>query len=312
MTSVLQLAFKSRALTPDDLPSVVVIDAVLSRHPRADYFARQLDDARADPQRFVQIGIDDEGALAAFAFGRVLDGEFGREQPAVRLEAFGVQLAAQLHGIGSTLATAFEEEALRRGVGEIRTSARWSEHEHLRFLDHCGYRLGGNHVLDRNLANHRAVPRAADASRARVQLGVLQDVDLESIVRIDRRHTGRDRRAFLDRTLREALGDPSLRVSLAARIGGAVAGFLMARLDYGDFGRAEPAALIDTIAVDPQRAGQGIGRSLLSRLLVELREIGIARVETVVPPGNLPLLGLFHDAGFGPSERLSFVKRLAR
>jgi GNAT superfamily N-acetyltransferase len=312
MTSLLQLAFKSRVLTRRDLAPVVVIDAVLSRHTRTEYFARRLDAAQADPERHLQIGIDEDGALAAFAFGRVLEGEFGRDRPSVRLEAIGVQLSAQLHGLGSALAAAFEDEVLRRGIGEIRTAARWSEHEHLRFLDHCGYRLAPSHVLARALPDYDALPRRADTSRGSVQLGVLRETDLESLVRIDRRHTGRDRQAFLGRALREAVDDPALRVSLAARVGGAVAGFLMARLDYGDFGRAEPAAIIDIIGVDPQRAGQGIGRALLSRLLVDLREVAIERAETVVPTGNLPLLGLFHDAGFVPSERIAFVKRLAR
>jgi GNAT superfamily N-acetyltransferase len=314
MTSVLQLAFHARALAPRDLASVIAIDGVLCRHPRPDYFRRRLEAARSEPERHLQIGIDEDGALAAFALGRILEGEFGRSEPSVRLEAFGVQRSAQLHGLGSTLAAAFEEEAVRRGIAEVRTAARWSEHENLRFLEHCGYRLADCHVLDRALqGDAAALAHDLDAeARDAVQPALLQEADLEGIARIDRRHTGRDRREFLRRAVAEALAGSAVRVSLAARIDGEVAGYVMARMDYGDFGRAEPTAVLDTIGVDPLRARQGIGRALLSQLALNLRSLGVERVETVVSAGDLALLGFFYAAGFRPSERLAFVKRLAR
>ena len=84
----------------------------------------------------------------------------------------------------------------------------------------------------------------------------------------------------------------------------------MARLDYGDFGRAEPVAVIDTIGVDPLRAHQGVGRAMLSQLFANLAALGVERVETVVASGDLGLLGFFYAAGFRPSERLSFMKQL--
>jgi ribosomal protein S18 acetylase RimI-like enzyme len=65
------------------------------------------------------------------------------------------------------------------------------------------------------------------------------------------------------------------------------------------------------VGVDPLRARQGIGRSLLSQLFVNLRGLGVERVETVVAAGNLELMGFFYGAGFSPAERLSFLKRLS-
>jgi ribosomal protein S18 acetylase RimI-like enzyme len=147
-------------------------------------------------------------------------------------------------------------------------------------------------------------------ARDATEVGMLKESDLEGIAQIDRRLTGRNRRGYLCRTIGEALGDSALRVSLAAKADGTVAGYLMARLDYGDFGRAEPVAVIDTIGIDPLRAHQGIGRALLSQLFVNLSALGVERVETVVAPGNLDLMGFFYSAGFMPAERLSFVKRL--
>ena len=72
----------------------------------------------------------------------------------------------------------------------------------------------------------------------------------------------------------------------------------------------EPVAVIDTLGVDPLQAHHGVGRALLSQLFANLSALGIERVETVVASGSLELLGFFHAAGFRPSERLSFLKRL--
>ena len=325
---------KTRSLFPPDLGTVVSIDAALAGRPRGAYFDRRLTAAQRDPERHLQLAVEENGMLAGFMLGRALEGEFGRSEPALRLEAFGVAPAAQERGLGTALAAAFEAEAARRGLREIRTAALWREHALLAFLDRAGYRLAPAHVLDCVLAdaelgssreaaleplappadpNDYGTPRPSDfgsLARDRIEVGVLTERDMEGVARVDRRLTGRDRRGYLCRTLGEALADSAVRVSLAARIDGSVAGFLMARVDYGDFGRTEPVAVIDTLGVDPLRARQGIGRALLSQLFMNLAGLGVERVETVVAPDNLALTGFFCSAGFGASERLAFVKRL--
>jgi ribosomal protein S18 acetylase RimI-like enzyme len=326
----------TRPLAARDLDAVVAIDAALGgggRRRRA-YFERRLAMAQQDPERHLQFAVDDEDALAGFILGRTLEGEFGRSEPELRLEAFGVRASAQRRGLGAALGNALEAEARRRGLAGIRTLAGWREHALLGYLDRAGYSLAQSHVLDCALddaelgspgeqplaagagpadANDYGTPGTQDfAALARdgIEVGLLGERDLEGAARVDRGHTGRDRRGYLCRTMREALADSALRVSLVARLDGGVAGYLMARVDYGDFGRAEPVAVVDTIGVDPRRARQGIGRALLSQLFVNLRGLRVERVETVVAPGNLDLLGFFYAAGMRPAERLAFLRRL--
>ena len=335
MKTALKQASQTRPLAPRDLAAVVTIDAALSGRSRRDYFERRLAAAKREPERHLQLAADENGALAGFMFGRSLEGEFGRTEPAVRLEAFGVSPAAQGHGLAAALSAAFEAEAKKRGLQQIRTTALWREHPLLGFLDRMGFRLAGSHVLDCALGSaalgspaeapveREAPPRDPNdygtpgpandfelLARDAAEVRLLKEADLEGIARIDRRTTGRDRRGYLCRSFAETLADSALRVSLAAHADRALAGFVMARLDYGDFGRAEPVAVIDTLGVDPLRARQGIGRALLSQLFLNLRALGVERVETVVEPGNLGLMGFFYAAGFRPSERLSFVKPL--
>lgn len=114
-----------RALAPRDLDAVVAIDAALAGRPRRAYFERRLQSAQRDPERHVQLAVDADGALAGFMLGHALEGEFGRSEPALRLEAFGVEPRAQGRGLGKALSRAFEEAARRLGATEIRTTAVW-------------------------------------------------------------------------------------------------------------------------------------------------------------------------------------------
>ena len=100
-------------------------------------------------------------------------------------------------------------------------------------------------------------------------------------------------------------------MSLAAYCDGAAVGYLAAKVDFGDAGRTEPTAVIDTLAVDPDRFGSGIGTALVSQLLVNLMALRVERIETEIAREGLDLLAFFYRLGFAPSARLGFVKRLS-
>lgn len=325
-----------RALAATDLVAVVAIDAVLEGRKRRAYFERRLAAALRTPKLHAQFAVDHGRSLAGYVLGRMLEGEFGSIEPAMRLEAIGVRPDAQGRGIGVALGNAIEQEARRRGVKEMRTVAAWHDAGMLHFLEAAGYTLGRNHVIEcaigeATLGSSREQPvvveereRPADRNdygsaaqndfealaRDIAEVRALARTDLADIARIDRRLMGQDRSAYIAHKLEEALTESAIRISLLARKDGATAGFLMASADYGDYGRAEPVAVIDTIGVDPGFSGVGVGRALLSQLFINLGALGIERIETVVAKEHFDLLRFFYRAGFGPSQRLSFVKRL--
>ncbi len=148
-------------------------------------------------------------------------------------------------------------------------------------------------------------------SRDRIEVGSLARDDLADVQRIDQKITGRARADYMAKKLEEALLDSAIRVSLVARLDGMVAGFVMARLDFGDFGHMEPVAAIDTIGVDPAFAGEGVGKAMVSQLLANLAALGVEQVETTVADTDLELLGFLYASGFQPSARLAFDKKLA-
>lgn len=326
---------KLRRLAPADLDAVVGLDAALTGRTRRAYFERRLNAAIRQPELHVQFAADDNGQFRGHALARVLEGEFGRTQPGLRLEVISVVPAAQSRGVGKALHAALEAEARKRGIREFRTGSAWRDHAMLRFLDGVGYQLAPNRVIEcdvrENSLDARAEPIvspfrekggdpndwSAPAGNDIEQLAqggadvrLLTSKDLDDIVRIDRGIIGRDRRDYMQHALDEALRETGVRISLAARVDGIVAGFVMARADLGDFGRTEPVAVIDTLGVDPEYAHHGVGHALLSQLFLNLGALRIERVETVVDRKAFGLLGFFYDVGFAPGQRLAFVKTL--
>src|SRR6185295_16571334 len=92
----------------------------------------------------------------------------------------------------------------------------------------------------------------------------------------------RDRSRYLEQKFAEATRDTDVRVSLVVERDGVPVGFIMGRVDFGEFGQVEPTAVMDTIGVDPDCQNQGIGRALLSQLLVNLTTLRIERVCTEI------------------------------
>ncbi len=146
--------------------------------------------------------------------------------------------------------------------------------------------------------------------RDRIPVRSLKEADLPAIVAIDRRITGRDRSRYFERKMAEALHESDIRVSLVAEMDGRAVGFIMARVDLGEFGRTEPAAVLDTIGVDWDYQDKGIGRALLSQLLVNLQTLRVETVRTEIDWTQHELMAFLDRCGFGPSQRLCFSRAL--
>jgi GNAT superfamily N-acetyltransferase len=328
---------KLRRLGAQDLDAVVEIDTQITGRSRRAYIERRLHAALRAPVLHTQFAAEEDGVLQGYVLARKLEGEFGRVEPALRLEVIGVRPGEQGHGYGDALLGALEADARKRAIFELRTQAAWKDHGMLGFLDHSGFELGSVQMLDcavhagrigsgdaeKVLApgHHRlsaeidhSAPEANDfeaLARDHADVRSLAREDLGEIMRIDRRIMDRDRSAYISHIMDEAMHDSAIRVSLAAHQDESITGYIMASVDFGDFGRTEPVAVLDTIGVDPGFTGAGVGSALLSQLFVNLEALRVERVATVVERDNFGLLQFFYRAGFGPGQQLGFVKRLA-
>ena len=151
-----------------------------------------------------------------------------------------------------------------------------------------------------------AAPDFGPLARDRIPIRSMLDSDLRSLIAIDQRITGRDRSAYFASKLAEALHESDVRVSLIAERDGGAVGFIMARVDFGEFGHLEPTAVMDTIGVDPDYRGQGIGRALLSQLLMNLMTLRVEQIRTEIDWHDRELLGFLDHCGFHPSQQLCF------
>jgi predicted N-acetyltransferase YhbS len=325
-----------RPLTRDDLAAVVAIDAAIEGRSRRNYVERRLAAALREPSLHAQFAACDGKGLAGYILARVLQGEFGRSEPGLRLEMIGVRTDVRGQGGGARLFQVLADWARRHGLYDVRTAASWRNRQILPWLDAMGFELAPNFVLDVAL-DEDARPRAAEepvtlprghGPGGEVDFGASQSNDFErqaleqpevramtpddlrEIVRIDRAITGRDRSGYIAGRLAEAMDDSAIRVSLAARLNGAIVGYVMARADFGDFGRAEPVAVVDTIGVSPDSSKRKVGQALLTQLFANLAALHVERLETVVAASDLALLGFFQKRGFRPSQRLNFVRRI--
>lgn len=132
----------------------------------------------------------------------------------------------------------------------------------------------------------------------------LRPNDLEAVVGLDAKNTGRRRDEYFKVKLQQNLAETGIQVSLAAELDSAFVGFLLARVFYGEFGTMEQVAVLDTFGVHPDFRGKGVGKALLFQLRTNLRGLGIPRLRTDVHWNDQDLLGFFHHEGFRPAPMI--------
>lgn len=307
-----------RTLTPEDLDRVVEIDRAIIKQSRRGFFEKRIEARRREPTAFISLAYVHKGVVEGFLLAHILDGEFGGRFPVAVLDALGTSEAVRGQGGARALMAELEKVARGRGAKELRTQSSWSDQQLTHFFAAAGLALAHRLVLDRpcgKLDNERSAGETSqddtrDLSRDVVPVRSMTLEDLPVVTGLDRRVTGRDRSGYYKRKVTEALQESGIRLSMIATVDKTPAGFVMARVDYGEFGETEPEAVIDTIGVDPGFAGKRVGTAMISQLLANLQSLRVERVRTEVDWDNFELLAFLKELGFLPSQRLDFVRAL--
>jgi len=134
--------------------------------------------------------------------------------------------------------------------------------------------------------------------------------DLETVIRIDEANVGRSRRGFLEKRLAAVKRDPKMFLALAVEDGGALAGFLIARIFRGEFGTSEPVASIDALGVDGSRQGHGYGSALIAGLEELMRKKGIREVMSQDLWSSASVMRFLAASGFELAPRWVLERRL--
>ena len=150
----------------------------------------------------------------------------------------------------------------------------------------------------RSLISHET--RAMRFDPAEIEIRSLRESDLETIIGLtelleEAPHWARESYAALVRP--ESWGE---RIALVAqeRVSGEVLGFTVARL-------IAPEAELETIAVTQSRQRRGVGRQLLSALVLRLRQASVEALHLEVRASNRAAIGLYNTFGFSETGRRS-------
>jgi ribosomal protein S18 acetylase RimI-like enzyme len=323
--------FRTRPLVADDLQRVIEIDSEYSGRRRDGFFRKRLDAALAEPHKFVYLGCEIESVLQGFLLARLQEGEYGTEEPSASFDAIGVDPGLVKKGLGRALLDALARILQHKGIATIHTQADWHNLPMLHFFAGTGFALAPRHILERaatplhdeqyaydlveeagklgdaNDYSDVTSDQAGAMARDLVACRSLRECDLPALVKIDRKISGKTHTGYYEQKIVEALGESGVRVSLVAEQDDHVVGFVMARVDFGEFDRIEPVAVLDSLAVDPDYVHHLVGTALLSQLLTNLAALQIEVVRSETDAEHSAVFGFLKRNGFSRSQRLPFV-----
>lgn len=319
-----------RPLSPDDLEAVIAIDTATGGTSRRGYFEKRLVAATENPGDYIYVGLHVDDKLAGFAFAKLVGGEFGQTGASASVDSIGVDPAHSGKGYGPKLLAEIETILRRKGVAVLMSQINWNQPKVHGFFAHAGFELAPRLVLTRNTDElvleldetapgtdpdgpDFSSPDGDDPnalSRDRVPCRSMQDADLAKIIKIDHALSGTDRTAYCTRKQREILHQSGVQVSLVTLQDGFVVGFIMARVDFGEFGHTSREAVMDMVGVDPMFQGQGIGQILMAKLIANLSILHVDTVRTEVNWDALGMIDYFRRTGFQPAQRLTLRKTL--
>ena len=324
-----QIDHTTRPLTAEDIDQVVDIDASINGRHRPGFFKKRLEAALSDPRSFIYIGCELQGELKGFLFARLLEREYGASEPVAVMDAIGVAPDCQGQKIGTAMLNELETILRHKKVKEVQTQADWRNLGILNYFYKAGFQLAPRQVLEREVSYMATTdmpeqePISSDNNQEKdfstpsgdemgslsldaVICRSLQPEDMPMLIRIDKKVTGQDHSAYYERKVNEVLNESGIRVSLVGELDGQVVGFIMARVDYGEYDRTEPIAVLDTIGIHPDFSNKNVGSALLAQLLGNLATLRLDKIRTQVDADHFDVLSFLMKNGFYPSQELAF------
>ncbi len=291
----------------ESLDTVVELDQLTNGNCRRDFFSRRFEAQEKHPEAFISVAEIQTGSIVGFACCHMLHGEFGSNELIAVVDAMAVGPHSQRHGVGHELMQHLVTETRNRGGKGLQTQAGWNQPEVLDFFSSTGFSLTPRLILERPTPDY-SDPTSNDfddLSQDKVLVRSLAKADLDQVVRIDRKITGQDRQIYFQRKFEEVLFESGVRISLIAEIDDMVTGFMMARVDFGEFGRTASEAVIDTLGVTKAFRSQNVGHAMMAQLLANLASLQVDSVRSEVEWSNFGMLGFLDSCGFVPSQRLA-------
>lgn len=127
--------------------------------------------------------------------------------------------------------------------------------------------------------------------------------DLEQMIALDRDLGAGTRSDFFYKRQQARDATPDAYIGLVARDGEEIHGFLLAHILHGEFGAAQPVAVLDALGVQAEKQGLGIGDQLVQALKAEARSRNCSELRTQASWTQQDLLTYFASTGFTLAPR---------
>jgi len=132
----------------------------------------------------------------------------------------------------------------------------------------------------------------------------LRPTDLERVIAIDSANVGEPRRRFFEKRLAHAQQHPEDIVHVGVVRKDTLVGFAFARIQRGEFGRAQAIATLDAVGVEQDSREHGVGHALMDGLSKVMRQKGVQSLQSQADWTNHGLLRFFESSGFKLAPRL--------
>jgi predicted N-acetyltransferase YhbS len=137
----------------------------------------------------------------------------------------------------------------------------------------------------------------------------LKKKDIETIVEIDEKVLGENRRDYWERKF-SLMNDKATKISLVAEVEGKVVGFILGDVSGWEFGVPDTIGWIDTIGIDPVYQKRGLATALANEVIKNLKAIGVRAVYTLVSWNDWDLLQFFHAMGFTRGDMINLELKI--
>jgi ribosomal protein S18 acetylase RimI-like enzyme len=132
----------------------------------------------------------------------------------------------------------------------------------------------------------------------------LRPTDLERVIAIDSANVGEPRRRFFEKRLAHVQQHPEDIVHVGVVRKDTLVGFAFARIQRGEFGRAQAIATLDAVGVEQDSREHGVGHALMDGLSKVMRQKGVQSLQSQADWTNHGLLRFFESSGFKLAPRL--------